>query len=678
MRQHLARLALTLVVLLGASVEASRAASGTAPGTVAHAAPGAARSVAAAPDGAPLRPAAAASCLTLTPLGQAGGQLGAVALGERVAYAGVGPRVLRLEPGRDGTGRLEATAVTAPLDGTVQAVGWDSDRGLLYAAIVSGSAGKIVVLQPVEAEFQNVGTAPLDFRPTALVLAVDVGGARTLAVTGDCDCVLFADVAGGLPAMDTALRVEDMEYAAIDGADDYVAIVGQTLEPPIRPALAIWTAEDGLVRVPLDAEDFNPWEGLTADGDLVYLRGGDYAVDVTDRGQPVVRTALTFPVPSDVASGTWFVGSDESVVALDGRDADDLGFLGAVDAGVGRLVTDVVASGTAVAAIGEGISLIDASSPADLKLVGTWASPGSVGTIAADHAAAYSATDRIWAFGSRAFRGTGAVFASAYVPPEISGLVYGGDYALDVSGRLAALGDRTGSRSQLMLLALGQTDGPMVLGTWAPLPEFRDIVMDGLYVYGLSTLGLHVLDASDVTRPYPVGSLDRPPESGRRLDVWDGLAAIAGDGLVLVDTSDPANPSVLADIPGQYSDAALAGGILWATREGESPALVGYDVSEPANPRLAGSHPLERALAVEAAGAWVAVADGTTLRVFDASDPSELQPVGTADLPSAATDLDSTGRYLFAATGAGGIFSFSVACDPLFVPYAMKRVAWPP
>jgi hypothetical protein len=102
--------------------------------------------------------------------------------------------------------------------------------------------------------------------------------------------------------------------------------------------------------------------------------------------------------------------------------------------------------------------------------------------------------------------------------------------------------------------------------------------------------------------------------------------AAAGNGLVVVDVSDPTNPVLSSTMDDDYAyDVAVAGGYVYVAAGGGG--LVVVNVSDPTNPARAGGYDTSgSARGVTVSGDYGYVTGGTEgLVVFDASDPTDLR-----------------------------------------------------
>lgn len=161
--------------------------------------------------------------------------------------------------------------------------------------------------------------------------------------------------------------------------------------------------------------------------------------------------------------------------------------------------------------------------------------------------------------------------------------------------------------------------------------------------------GLEIVDIADPRHPRKVGRLAEygyaeVAVQGRYLFVADGMQhsrppGARGKGLVIVDMTDPSSPREIATYPtvGNISGVAVAGDYAYVTdfpRYDVFPAVAGegltvLDISDPANPRRVGGHPSINAPLTVSGGFGYAPAYSAGLRVLDLSDPTNPQVVGS-------------------------------------------------
>lgn len=147
-----------------------------------------------------------------------------------------------------------------------------------------------------------------------------------------------------------------------------------------------------------------------------------------------------------------------------------------------------------------------------------------------------------------------------------------------------------------------------------------------------------------------------------------------GNGLEVLDVSDPAAPRVVGAVPlpRQLQELELAGDYAYALGLPTFPTLVNrpllaIDIARPEAPRLVAALALEAGAdaSLAVSGRYAYLGGGPSARVFDLADPAsprELAVIG--DLAGQTLlDIAVEGRFLYGAAGARGVRVFDVA-DP--------------
>jgi len=184
--------------------------------------------------------------------------------------------------------------------------------------------------------------------------------------------------------------------------------------------------------------------------------------------------------------------------------------------------------------------------------------------------------------------------------------------------------------------------------------------------------GLVVIDISDPTNPTKLGLYDT---AGRAYGVTlssDGIKAYVADydnGLVVIDISDPTNPTKL----GSYDTAGYAAGVTLSS-DGKKAyvadwnnGLVVIDISDPTNPTKIGSYDTAGyawGVTLSSDGSKAYVADGYNgLVVIDISDPTNPTKLGSYDTAGRAygVTLSSDGKKAYVADGYNGLVVIDVS-----------------
>lgn len=218
--------------------------------------------------------------------------------------------------------------------------------------------------------------------------------------------------------------------------------------------------------------------------------------------------------------------------------------------------------------------------------------------------------------------------------------------------------------------------------TAAVLEQARKVVVVGQYAYVAAEAGdgLVVVDISQPTNPQVVGSA-----TSTNLNEAHGLAisgtyayvtAAAANRLVVVDISNPANPVELTAVAGSAMtgprEVVVRGSYAYVVSEGGAGSLTVFDISDPTNPTetglLSGRGPVTE-LAFRGNYAFLKES-GTpvvsSIQVIDVTDPTDPVLVSTytganLDVPRG---IDIEGRYLYVVTESGSSLAVIDISDP--------------
>ncbi|MBL4699164.1 MAG: hypothetical protein JKX70_10060 [Phycisphaerales bacterium] len=171
---------------------------------------------------------------------------------------------------------------------------------------------------------------------------------------------------------------------------------------------------------------------------------------------------------------------------------------------------------------------------------------------------------------------------------------------------------------------------PVLVGSY---PETGRIVVDGDRVYIARDYGIDVLDVSDPAAPVSLGFFQGEEYLTFPLNGWELVGdviymASSQVGLMLFDVSDPANIVQLETYGGflEVYGVLQANGHLYVNRNG----LEVLDVSDPRSPVLA--HTLDWMNLYQksdASGSLMYLVDSERFSIFDISNPSEMNLVGS-------------------------------------------------
>jgi hypothetical protein len=164
------------------------------------------------------------------------------------------------------------------------------------------------------------------------------------------------------------------------------------------------------------------------------------------------------------------------------------------------------------------------------------------------------------------------------------------------------------------------------------------IAVDSNYAYVTSTfyvdipepLTYHYCDVIDLSTPESPYILSRNSWFGRSIDIYGDYAYLAGDGIKVLDISDPASPQLVNTItsPDEATTIVVEGAY----------GCAGYEVG--------GGGP-----------------DIFYLQVLDASDPESLQALGSVTLPATILDIEIVEGYAYVSTAWAGFYLCDIT-DP--------------
>ncbi len=219
-------------------------------------------------------------------------------------------------------------------------------------------------------------------------------------------------------------------------------------------------------------------------------------------------------------------------------------------------------------------------------------------------------------------------------------------------------------------------------------------VVGTIYIPGSYHLCLKVIDISDPTNPFEVGSYDSLPVdstigsggygitsgwtyapniyvSGNYAYMTSTVSSLIGTNgnFEVIDISDPTAPYKVGDLPnigtigptkevyisGDYVYVASCAGTIYS--EPIDPGLQVIDISDPANPSVIGSVDTpDYAYGVYISGSYAYVAAGDSgLQVVDISDPINPSIVAYIDTPGSAKDVHVSGSYVYVDDDISGL-----------------------
>jgi hypothetical protein len=206
---------------------------------------------------------------------------------------------------------------------------------------------------------------------------------------------------------------------------------------------------------------------------------------------------------------------------------------------------------------------------------------------------------------------------------------------------------------------------PELVSSWVSPGSGHFVDVEGPWIYlGSWGGGLVILDGTDPGSLVEVGSFRATgaSESGS-VEVRDGLVFVGEyqNGMAIVDVSAPETPVEI----GRTDNFAAAVGLMgdYALAAGPSPVRI-YDVSDPTAPEMVGTVPLfdpVNDMLVDGELLYMATDDG--LEVVNMADPSEPVPIGQIETTDRALGLALVDEHVFVAAGEAGVRGVDVT-DP--------------
>lgn len=233
-----------------------------------------------------------------------------------------------------------------------------------------------------------------------------------------------------------------------------------------------------------------------------------------------------------------------------------------------------------------------------------------------------------------------------------------GDYAY-------VTGINWGSGAKDRVFDVQDPGNPRLVGTFEHGPGHDMAVGDG-HLYVAENAFVYSYDVADPAHPVETGRMELGARDGHAYSVAheDGLLLV-GTGAGLLLQGDGAADGARLDVGNVVWDVAAGAGLAWlAAGSGEGRGLVIVDTTDPGSPRLLASVPVGDARSVAVVGERAYVASGADgLWVVDASEP--IAPVAGQVLTTwaPASFVRASGSTAFVASAASGLVSVDVS-DP--------------
>ena len=198
---------------------------------------------------------------------------------------------------------------------------------------------------------------------------------------------------------------------------------------------------------------------------------------------------------------------------------------------------------------------------------------------------------------------------------------------------------------------------PSVLGFFSDIGEAYDVVVssDGTKAYIASdSFGVVVVDTTDTANPKVLGT-QHPSEPANQLAVLDNIVVATGTslGTDIVDVSNPNYPIVLSSIEGASLDVAVSGNYAYIISAGN---LMIVNIENPADPQVITT------VTIPGIASGIAISeDGNTavvdavisgMHVLDISNPSSPTIIGSTTLAGIVGKVAISGNLALVANGS--------------------------
>ena len=328
--------------------------------------------------------------------------------------------------------------------------------------------------------------------------------------------------------------------------------------------------------------------GVAVDGNIAYLanrEAGLQIIDVTNPAVPVVVGDTDVPagaVSVTVAGNIAYVGQPGRLRTFDVTNPAAPVLIGGVESNdtVNAMALDgerlILANNT------EGLGAVAIENP-------TWRAP--VGSYAVSGGSAVAREDvRLYVGGHfQQVDGPGLLVLDVTInqaAPAFVGQVAtsGAVRAIACSGQLVyAAAHLTG----LQVIDASNPAAPVVIGTanLTNVSELNDAAIEGTHVYlAAGAAGLHIVDVAAPSAPAGVGTFDTPGTATSLVVIGSYAFVADGSALRVIDVSNPAVPSQVADVlPSGAADVARLGSQTLAVLDWDG-VVHEVDVSNPLAP----------------------------------------------------------------------------------------------
>lgn len=483
-----------------------------------------------------------------------------------------------------------------------------------------------------------------DVNETHLFIANDEGGLLAFDIR-DLDNPKFA---GAVPTPEPMLDVALLGDLACVAARDAGLMIVDVSDPDAMVPVGVYPTTQ-------DAETVEVFEGHVFLGTSSEL----HILDLSDPTKPALVGFLDLETGLDdiaLEAGFVYASSSSGLIVIDIAAIDSPTVVSSLDAFGSFAALDSVGGYVYVAADDEGLIVIDATDPADPGVIATYQTPEDLTHVDAVGDLLYMTLGPDGMF---------IMSISDPAKPLLAGLL---DTGVAMSHVVVRDDIAFTTRDGFQIIDATITGAPILRSRMdAPTDAYRSRLVGHLLYVAEPDEGITVLDVSTPSLPQWVGGFDTlGSQDPVAIDVSNGLAAacVENDGVWMLDAMSFPDLELLSvfDMGGSALDICLEGDVAFVAN---GDGLLVLDLSDPEAPTAIAELPLEngaRSIAVDGHHAYIA-SEGPDLHVVDIAEPSKPVIVGGFLAADDILDVDVSGHLAMMAVDGEPVYILSVE-DP--------------